>query len=266
MMRNIRIIKLGGSIITDKKAGRPILRTRRIQEIAREIAIALAKKPSRRIILLYGAGSFGHPLAHRYGLLSKSLSKHTFVGVGYTVAAMRELGTHLAKLFLDAGIPVVPLQTSSFAYVQRGRLYFTDLAIVEDILKNGGVPLLGGDVVFSDHKRTTIASADTLAVELADRLKNVRLLFASDTDGVYATFPPRKHEKPLQKLDRVSLNRLLKTMRSKTTRTDVTGAMGGKLRALLAAHNTTAVVFNGNTRGNLSAVLSGKKRGTEVRL
>ncbi len=263
-MGNISVVKLGGSVVTDKKRGQPTLRTLRSKEIAREIARVRSKKRNLQLILLYGAGSFGHPLAHRYRLLNQSLSRRTLMGVGYTISAMRELGTRLSALFLDAGIPVVPLQTSSFTYVRRGRLRFTDLSILETILKKGGVPLLGGDVVFSDRKRTAIASADRLAVALAKKFKNARLFFATDTDGVYATFPPRKGGRPLTKLNRTAIKAFLKTQLLKTMRTDVTGAMPGKLNALLAVRDTTAMIFNGNTRGAFVDVLSGKKRGTRV--
>lgn len=264
-MEDIHILKLGGSILTDKKGGRPIIRTR-AKEIAREIARARSTGVCSRLILLYGGGSFGHPLAHRYRLANQPLSAHTLMGVGHTVSAMRELGTRLALLLLDAGVPAVPLQTSSFADVRRGRLYFSDISILETILQNGGVPLLGGDVAFSDYIRTTIVSADTLAVEFARKLKKARLFFATDTDGVYAAFPPRAGERPLAILDRTRIKKLLKAEQPNNAGTDVTGAMPGKLRALLELRNTTAMIFNGNTRESLVAILKGKGQGTRVLL
>lgn len=262
-MERISILKLGGSILTDKKAGRPVLRTRRVREMARELARVLSGRKHVRLILLYGAGSYGHPVAHRYKLLDQPLSRRTLMGVGYTVSSMRELGTRLAEVFLDAGISVVPLQTSSFAHMRKGRVHFTDISTIETILKNGGVPLLGGDVIFAGS-RTAIASADALAVELARKFKKARLYFATDVDGVYAEFPPRSNKRPLKELDRTAVKDFLKVRRSKITRTDVTGAMPGKLRALLGAKNTTAMIFNGTERNSVADALSGKKRGTKI--
>lgn len=262
-MERISILKLGGSILTDKKAGRPVLRTRRVREMARELACVLSGRKHVRLILLYGAGSFGHPVAHRYKLLDQPLSRRTLMGVGYTVSSMRELGTRLAEVFLDAGISVVPLQTSSFAHMRKGRVHFTDISILETILGNGGVPLLGGDVVCAG-KRTAIASADALAVELSKKMKKTLLYFATDVDGVYAKFPPRKNERPLPALDRTAVRDFLTVRRSKITRTDVTGAMPGKLRALLGAKNTTAMIFNGKRHNSIADALSGKNKGTKV--
>ncbi|MEK7098872.1 MAG: isopentenyl phosphate kinase [Patescibacteria group bacterium] len=259
---NTDILKIGGSVVTDKKSGRPMLRAR-AQEIAREVARARLKKKGH-LIILYGGGSFGHPLAYRHRLRDRSLSVEALVGAGYTISSMRELGNHLAALFLDVGIPVVPLQTSSFVSMRRGRLHFSH-TMIETILKNGGVPLLGGDVVFSD-RRTAIASADTLAAKLAKKFKKTRLFFATDVDGVYTAFPPRINERPIAVLDRVTLKNLLKRPRANNEGTDVTGAMQGKLRALLDVHSTTAMIFNGNTRGVIVEVLSGKKKGTQIRL
>jgi len=257
------ILKLGGSVITEKKSGRPLV-TPRVKAIAREIMLFRSKKKSARLIILYGGGSFGHPLAHRYQLVDQKLSPDTLVSVGYTISAMRELGTRLATTLLDAGIPVVPLQTSSFTDVRQGTLHFSNLSTIHTILESGGIPLFGGDVVFSDHTRTTIVSADRLVVELARRLKKTQLFFATDTDGVYATFPPQKSEHPLATLDRTALRKLLKAQQSGNAGTDVTGAMLGKLRALLHAHDTTAMIFNGNSSGSLVGALGGERLGTRI--
>ena len=83
---------------------------------------------------------------------------------------------------------------------------------------------------------------------------------------MYTAFPPRINERPIAVLDRVTLKNLLKRPRANNEGTDVTGAMQGKLRALLDVHSTTAMIFNGNTRGVIVEVLSGKKKGTQIRL
>src|SRR3989344_4119080 len=264
-MGNLCIVKLGGSIITDKKAGRPVLLARRVKEIACELAQVIAKRKPPRLILLYGAGSYGHPVAHRYKLLDQPLSKYTLIGVGYTTASVRELGTRLAEILLDAGIPVVPLQTSSFVSMRKGRLHFANISTIENILEHGGVPLLGGDVVFAG-RRTAIASADALAVELSRKFKKAHLYFATDVDGVYANFPPQNNERPLRQLERSAVKDLLQTQRSKITRSDITGAMPGKLRELLRARNTNATIFNGSKQNSLSGALFGQDKGTKVSL
>lgn len=246
-------------MITAKRSGKPIVRTRRVRQIAREIAGA-----SRHLILLYGGGSFGHPLAHQYKLSGKVLSKSSIVGIAKTISAMRTLGNALADIFLAEGVPVVPLQTSSFVREQKGRLIITNHALIEDILSHGGVPMFGGDVVIADRRRTVIASADRLAAELARHFRSHNILFATDVDGVYKKFPARANELPLS----VILRKELKVMAAKKiagkNSLDVTGAMGGKLRALLSLRNCTVTIFNGLCRGVLCKVLRGEAQGTRI--
>ncbi|OGG71844.1 hypothetical protein A3E65_02815 [Candidatus Kaiserbacteria bacterium RIFCSPHIGHO2_12_FULL_56_13] len=97
-MKGPMIIKLGGSIITEKKSGKPVARVREIKRLAREIAKAHRGRP---LILLYGGGSFGHPLARQYRLSGRALSRGAFFGLGKTSAAMRVLGEVLAGALMD---------------------------------------------------------------------------------------------------------------------------------------------------------------------
>ena len=264
-MEGIYILKLGGSIITDKKSGRPRMRLARVKQIAREIATARSKMPGLKLIILYGGGSYGHPLAHRFRVHERPLSADAFMGIGYTVTAMRELGTRLAKVLLDAGIPVLPLQTSSLGRLRRDSFAFTDASLIKTAVSNGGIPLLGGDVVFSERNRSVIVSADIIAVAMASIFKNTRILFATDTDGVYPSFPPKKGVRPYAELYHAGIRRILKRLGTHDNlSTDVTGAMGGKLRALLNTPTAHAMIFNGNKNGIFGRVLLGKKEGTYV--
>lgn len=265
-MKDIFILKLGGSVLTDKKASKPILKINVIKQIAEEITRSQVVQKKIGLILLYGGGSFGHPLARRYKLSKQPLTQKTLLGVGHTITAMRELGTCLSSLFLDAGLTVIPLQTSSFVEERRGQLYFKNFKIIKTILKHGGIPLFGGDVVFSDKNQSLIASADHLAVLLAKHLQNSTLLFATDTNGVYARFPPQIGECQITTLDRKETNKILLRKQSTNKKYDVTGAMPGKLRSLLKLRNMSVVIFNGNLSGNLLKALTKKEVGTLIKL
>jgi len=263
------ILKLGGSVITAKQSGKPMLRTRFVRRLAEEIAEWYSAAPFKkrtRLVLLYGAGSFGHPLAHRYRLQDKDLDAEDLIGVGRTIAAMRELGTRLADIFLDAGIPIIPLQTSSFVQKKKDHVVCKDYSLIEDILRAGGVPFFGGDVVIADGRRTAIASADTLAAALAAHFRARRILFATDVGGVYRRFPPRRGERAFPVVHRKELQGMLKKRASDDSPLDVTGAMMGKLRALLPLRNCTVVIFDATKAGSLAEVLRNRKRGTIVAL
>ncbi len=254
------ILKLGGSVITDKRSGNPVVKTTHVRQLARVIA-----KTRVPLILLYGGGSFGHPLAHQYKLSDRVLSPAAIMGVAKTVTAMRALGGTLTEIFLSEGVPVVPLQTSSLVYQRGGKLVITNYSLIEEILAYGGVPLLGGDVMLTDQHRTAIVSADQLATELARHFHSHKILFATDVDGVYEKFPPRGDEQPLSEISRAEL-RTMRVSRATQKGADVTGAMGGKLQSLLPLRQTEVIIFNGLKRGTLAEVLRGKKRGTRISL
>lgn len=265
-MRNLIILKLGGSILTEKQRGCPIMREQLVRKIASTIArVVRSSSLSVRLVLLYGGGSFGHPLAHRFGLLNARLEKRTLIGFGRTTVAMRELGNRIAEIFLSAGLPVIPLQASSFVLKSGSRLRFADVTILETILGSGGIPLLGGDIVIADRTRTVVASADSLAVELAVHFRGAKLLFASDVRGVYKTFPPSRSDHPLARISRKELS-LLARRATKITGEDVTGKMTGKLRALLALRGSRVIIFDGHVSGNFAAALKGKNIGTVIDL
>lgn len=269
MQKRPLILKLGGSVITDKKSWKPIIKTSHVRRLAREIASVYfngARSLRPPLVLLYGGGSFGHPLAHQYRLSGRSLSTGTLVGAAKTTSAMCKLGMALADIFLKEGVPVVPLQTSSLAQQRNGKLVITNYSLIEDIISHGGIPLLGGDVVIADHRRTVIASADRLASELAQHFHSRKLLFATDVNGVYKRFPARAHERPLRTIPRKELRILAASQTVRNGVIDVTGAMAGKLHSLLSLRNCTVIIFNGLLRNALAEVLRGEEYGTRISL
>ena len=65
------ILKLGGSVITRKDSLTPALDSSNLTRIAREISNSSYNK----LILVHGAGSFGHPYAREYAIGSEIDSK-----------------------------------------------------------------------------------------------------------------------------------------------------------------------------------------------
>ena len=56
------ILKLGGSVITCKGAVKPTLNQENLARISQEIAHSRVKE----LLIIHGAGSYGHPQAHHY--------------------------------------------------------------------------------------------------------------------------------------------------------------------------------------------------------
>ena len=55
------IIKVGGSVITDKKSSEPKLNENNLEIFARDVSKIFRKK-SARLIICHGAGSYGHQI------------------------------------------------------------------------------------------------------------------------------------------------------------------------------------------------------------
>ena len=61
MADDLILMKLGGSVITDKRSQTPKCRRENITRIAEIIS-----KSQNKIIIVHGAGSYAHPLAKKY--------------------------------------------------------------------------------------------------------------------------------------------------------------------------------------------------------
>lgn len=252
------VIKIGGSIITDKHSGRPTFIRSQARRLAREL-----RQVRQPCILLHGAGSFGHPLVHRYRLLGQPITPKRLFGVAATMLSVRTLSNALTAVCHAAGLPVVPFQTSNLATVRKGRLFLPHLETVAAVLSRGGIPLLSGDIMIADEGKSAIVSADALAVALARRFRARRVLFLTDVPGVFPSWPPTRGSLPIATLSRLPL-RTLTTTRTAPHPRDVTGGMIGKLRALLRLRHCTVTIMDGRRTSLLRRVLRGERIGTTI--
>lgn len=257
------IVKLGGSIITAKSSGRPVFRAANARRLARELAAYRRRHPQTRLVVLHGAGSFGHPLAHAYGLVGGRLTPRRVAGVAKTWAAMQRLGVLLARELRAAKLPVVEVTTHLAVRQRRGRVRLTARTLVRDLIADNDIGLLGGDVIISDEGSTEIVSADDLAVTFARFLKSRRIIFATDVDGV---FRDRRDRTPVRSLSRTGLVKFARRLVQSQSPTDVTGGMIGKLQKLAQLRGVTVSVINGQKPGLLQRALSGRQVGTTIRI
>lgn len=272
-MKEFIVLKLGGSILTEKK-GRGRIRVSFIRDFSRVFFRVWREHFSKRgvgIVLLHGAGSVGHSLVRRYGLLHTSLNKQTIRGYGDVVGSMKALTSHFSQALWNEGVPVVPLQSSIFFRPEpQDRAVFREetFRILLSILRAGGIPVLGGDLGLGRRGEIRVLSADYIAVALGKRLRPVRLLFATDVLGVYKNFPPNAGDVPVSTLTRSDARSLISGKRRvlRASFCDVTGEMGGKLYSLLALHGCSARIFDGRSPRDIRRVLLGQPIGTLLEL
>lgn len=242
------LVKLGGSVLTDKSQYRTP-RPETISRLARECA-------GHELILVHGAGSFGHVLAKEHRLAEGG-------GAPMDVARVRADVRHLQQMLLaalhDAGAPAVACATSDLARLIHGELASFDAGPVRHALAAKLMPVLGGDVVLDAAKKWGIVSGDALMARLAQQFEPELAIFVTDVDGIYDRWPGGKV------VPRIGPDDMPFVTESGAAH-DITGGMAGKLlRAREVAKSAPVLVINGNAPGRLADALAGKSvLGTRV--
>jgi isopentenyl phosphate kinase len=256
-LRNkLLVLKLGGSVVTEKaKPLTPNLPA--IERLADEISQA---QPSK-LILVHGGGSFGHPIAKKYGIADGFKDRSQLTGFSETHEAMVSLNTIILKSLLRKGVPAFGMAPSSFLVTKSGRIHFCIEEPLKQAVKIGLVPVLYGDAVLDIEMGFTILSGDQLAPFLAERMKAQRLIMGVDVDGIFSDDPKKNSSARLiQHLTLAELKNPTNRI-SGTGVTDVTGGMLGKVSELTlpVTKGIETMIVNASKSGVIYKVLKGEK-------
>ncbi|MGQ9542869.1 MAG: isopentenyl phosphate kinase [Candidatus Bathyarchaeia archaeon] len=218
------VLKLGGSVITEKNK-KPSFNRPLMDEIAREIS-----KLEDKLILVHGAGSFGHPIAKKYSIHEGYHSREQLRGVTELKLSMSSLTLMITEVLLNQGIPTIPFLSSSCMVAEEGRLTYVDTEPFRMMVNLGLIPLCSGDIVADSKLGFSIVSGDQIAVYLATTLKAETIIFGCDVDGVFDSDPKKN---PEAKLIRIITPQGLKDYEKslgESIAIDVTKGMLGKIR------------------------------------
>ena len=100
------IIKLGGSIITDKSE------YRKFNEKIVENIVKILKVMNKQMIIIHGGGSFGHIKSKEFGLPGP-VSERTIEGMNIVHNDMVELNLKISRVFQDNNIYNISLPVTS---------------------------------------------------------------------------------------------------------------------------------------------------------
>ncbi len=248
----IKIVKLGGSVITDKTADAPTLRGEDLARLAREVVSA-----SGETIVLHGAGSFGHPGARKYRLREGLSGPESVRGAAEVRADVARLNTLVMDALKDAGAHPWPLPPSAVATMRAGEFKRMDWELFDAALGRGLTPVSHGDVVLDDTLGVSILSADDIAQALARHLHPALVVFAVNVDGLYDRDPAAQGAQLIHTLkasDKVTF------VEGAAQGADVTGAMAAKLKAAqaIAFGGARVRIVNGWVPGRVADALAGK--------
>jgi isopentenyl phosphate kinase len=246
------LIKLGGSIVTDKTQYR-VFNGNAVRRLCKEI-----KYSGEEVIVVHGAGSFGHILAKEYSLQDGYSDKNQIQAVTKVQIDVRELNLMIVNELLNAGIPAISMPPGSCFVMKHGKLRIEYQEVLNAASKLGIMPVMFGDVVFDRSKGFGICSGDHIMEVLCDIYSPKKVVFVSDVDGLYDKDPKTNQDSML--LNEVTFD-TLKKISADSTVDDVTGGVRAKIESMLrmTTPERDCVLINGSVDGRLYSVLKGER-------
>lgn len=255
---HVTLIKLGGSLITDKtrpETARPEVIARLSGEIARA-----APGLSGRLILGHGSGSFGHVAARRHGIAEGVRSPDQLPGVSLTQERAAALHRLVVAGLIEAGALPFSIAPSSCVVAEAGRPVSFAAEPLRLALELGLLPVIYGDVVTDRAWGASICSTERLFELLARSLPEAgiairRVLWLGGTDGVWdeagRTIPRIPADGPGEAGRAIG----------PSAGTDVTGGMLHRVETSLALARLgiPSLILNGLSPGALERALRGEE-------
>jgi isopentenyl phosphate kinase len=265
-MRDVVLLKLGGSLITDK-GGEEAPRREVIARLAGEIAEAISGgKAPFSLLVAHGSGSFGHVAARRHGIGRGPLSAEQLAGACRTQERAAVLHQIVVAALIEAGAPAFSIAPSSCVVAAAGRPVEIAVEPLLLALRRGLLPVLYGDVVLDREWGASICSTERLFRLLARPLQSGefkirRAVWLGETDGLRDA---AGHTVP-----RVTAATFAAAQEAigAPAGTDVTGGMRHRLETALelAGQGIPSLLANGLTPGLLAQALRDERvTGTEV--
>lgn len=252
-MTGITVLKIGGSIITDRSSHIPKALPDQINRIAEEIAGSYDN-----LILVHGAGSFGHIFAKQFRLTERFDTR----GLIKTHCSVKKLNNMMINALSSAGVPGVPVHPFGNCLLENGRINEMFTSHIKVMLDQELVPVLHGDVVMDTVKGIDILSGDQIISYIADKLGADKIGVGSNTEGVLDDLGITIPAITPDTFDKICM------YITGSSNTDVTGGMLGKVQELVELADTVNIeswIFNAATPGNIRKFLEGISIGTHIR-
>lgn len=259
------ILKLGGSLITKKNAkdfplelGRirfsaeNYMRLDVIKRVVDEI-VSAKKEKDFSLILVNGAGPFGHFLVKKYIENKKLFDVKT---IHYSVFILNE---KLIEYFGDS-LKLKSVAPFDTCYLTKTGFDVSNLwTEAEQVLNKSLIPSTYGDIVptvglAGRLGNYEVISGDDLVVGLAKLWKPDKIVMVTDVDGVYTKDP--KTDKDAQLIKKIDEKMKIEYSNNII---DVSGGIGSKIRKLLLAKEfgVKSQIINGLVENNVRNVLLG---------
>jgi isopentenyl phosphate kinase len=235
------VIKLGGSVITDKKKEKSF-KKEVVARLGEEISEVLSEKE--------------FDLIEKYGL-STNKAVDNKVGAEETNKEMDELVSLVVETLNGSGLNVVPLRPET--QVNSDGIVSMDLDGFKEAIGTKKIPVIGGFVAKDISGGYRILSGDTLVPYLAKEFNADLVVVGSDVDGIYTDNPLKnKNAKVIPKINSENVDSF---NIGGSGGVDVSGGMRKKVDELLdlAKHGIESQIINLNKDGLLRDALKGEE-------
>lgn len=256
-MKKLVLVKLGGSLITDKS--KPyVAKTDTIKRLAEEIKQIILSQECL-IVVGHGGGSFPHVPAKLYQTQKGFINEKSRFGMALVQDAAAELNRIVVKQFLEAEMQAVSINPSSSLVANLGQIVNWYLSPIKMLIQSEIIPVVYGDVVLDKKLGCSILSTEVLlnylALKLAKFFSVSGIIYLGDTQGVYD-----EKGRTIPVITPKSYAQLQKTFKA-SKGIDVTGGMEHKMSEAIkiAKRGIRVTIANGNEQGILEKIIHHKK-------
>jgi len=275
------IIKFGGSVITNKSEEckfKPAITKKLLNELRKYFdenpgdpldsnSTLKNKKGNKKtddnidydLLLVHGAGSFGHILAKKYQLSEGYKEKEQLIGLTKVHHDVRDLNLKFMNELLAYGFPGISLPPMVILRNRAKMIAYIDSELFNKVLQMHCIPVTFGDVVPDDTYGFSICSGDTIIQKLAEMFSPSKVIFLTDVDGLFTANPAiEPNAKIIKNLTPKSLS---SAYTSDNINPDVTGGIFLKsmIALELAKNGIETQIINGNVPERLGAALRGQQ-------
>jgi isopentenyl phosphate kinase len=266
MKKNLTLIKLGGSIITDKEIPMS-LRGAILKRLVGEIASAKQEKPDQLLIVGHGQGSFAHVPASQYQTMAGFINEESVLGMAIVQDSAAALNRLVVHEFLKHELPAVSFYASNTIITKKRKLLNFCADAIDQYLQKGLLPVTCGDVLVDSDQGCTIWSTEKILAFLADyflekKLQVNKIIHVTEVAGFLD-----KQGRVVPEITATTWPKISRDLRH-TRGFDVTGGMGLKIEEslALAKKGIESVIISGMMKDNLFWALSGQDCvGTTIR-
>lgn len=251
----LTLLKLGGSIVTDK-AKHEHYRGQHVRKVAKLLSAYFVQR-NEACLIGHGQGSFGHPAV-------KKNQRHFSNRSHFAPQAMAEMlrvVTHLHELILDdlvrERVPAISFRFSQQYVVDGAAEARVDLTLLEALLDLRMVPVTTGDILVDTEVGNRVLSTEKIfmalirALQHSDKYRVERVAYVTQVAGVL--------DKAGKVIERIGADEEVDQswFFAQADQADVTGAMKHKVEAAqaVAQLGIPVAILSANDPKNLDRYL-----------